>query len=329
MANTNTTAPEKSDARDFKASDLLKLAGLTYRQLHDWENRAGVMTSQRATGAGWRKFTAEEVAALCVCASLRRQFSFPLEKVGGLFGWLLSPPRDSLERFIADRGKQSLAVVESEVAQLRSLTGDALKKALADDRCRFVVSVYLQASLDALRVCPIRYAFSCARRGYTVYLYTDFEDSIILFEENMANVIVERFPTGPGIVCPLNTVFDEFLAAAGKSVLARDTLTKPLSAKWQELQNRIQLTEDEREVVGLIREKAYQRVTIHLNDGRIVRADVEEDLSKSGAAKRDRQILDAIKANDFSTVTVQKADGQIVRLSRKSTVKFDRVTGKT
>ena len=70
MSARDKTAQDESEARDFKASDLLKLAGLTYRQLSDWENRAGVLTSQRATDAGWRKFTVEELIALCVCASL-------------------------------------------------------------------------------------------------------------------------------------------------------------------------------------------------------------------------------------------------------------------
>lgn len=331
MAETNTTAPVETDSREFKASDLLKLAGLTYRQLHDWEHRAGVLSSQRATEEGWRKFTAEEVAALCVCAALQRQFSFPLAKVGRLHRWLLDASDDPIQVTFAERGKQSLAVVEGDVARLRSLTGEALKKALADDCCRFVVSEYMQAKADSLRVCPIRYAFHCASIGWTVYLYTNFEESTILFEENMVKVIAERLPDedGPVIICPLNKVFDEFLAAASKPVLTRDRLTKPFLATWQELQRRIQLTEDEREVVRLIREKAYQRVTIHLNDGRIVRADVEEDLSKSDAAKRDRQLLEAIKANDFATVTVQKADGRIVRLVRKSTIKFDKVTGET
>src|SRR6266404_4269957 len=32
----------------FKASDLLRLAGLTYRQLNDWENRAGVLAPASA-----------------------------------------------------------------------------------------------------------------------------------------------------------------------------------------------------------------------------------------------------------------------------------------
>jgi len=54
-------ATSKSGGRDFKASDLLKLAGLTYRRLQDWENRAGVMTSQRPrvrVGASsvWKRF---------------------------------------------------------------------------------------------------------------------------------------------------------------------------------------------------------------------------------------------------------------------------------
>jgi DNA-binding transcriptional MerR regulator len=325
----DATAPAESESRDFKASDLLQLAGLTYRQLHDWENRAGVLSSQRATAGGWRKFTVEQVLALCVCASLRRQFSVALEKLGRLLAWLLNAPPNSTDGIYAQRAKQDLQFLESEVAPLHSLTGEELKQVLADDRLRFIVSEYIQAKRDSWRECPIRYAARCIEQGETVYLYTDLTTSLILFEQNMANAIVERFPSGPVIILPLNSVLDELRTAAGKALLPRDKLAKPLSARWRDLQNRIQITENEREVLLLIREKTYQRVTVHLNDGRIVRADVEEDLSKSDAAKRDAQILRAIKEKDFSTVAVQKANGQIVRLTRKSTVKFDKVTGRT
>jgi DNA-binding transcriptional MerR regulator len=328
VPETNTTATIETSPREYKASDLLKLAGLTYRQLHDWENRAGAMAPQRATDAGWRKFTAEEVLALCVCASLRRQFSLPLEKVGGLFAWLLNAPSDSVDAFFAERGRLSLAMMKGKVEPLLSLKGEHWKEAVADEATRFFLTEYVQATLDSLRDCPIRYAYRAARFGHTVYLYTDLAKSLILFEENMANAIVERYATGPFIVCPLNAMFNETHSALGKPVLT-DGAVKPLAAKWQELQSRIRLADDECEVVRLIRDKVYQRVTLHLTDGRIVRADVEEDLTKSGAAKRDGEILRAIKDKDFATVTVQRTDGQIVRLVRKSTVKFDRVTGKT
>src|SRR5262245_53377402 len=91
MSEANTTASNEGSEKTFKASDLLKLAGLTYRQLSDWENRAGVLDSQRASEEGWRKFNLPEVYALCVCSDLRRRLGVPLDRLSSLYGWLIKP----------------------------------------------------------------------------------------------------------------------------------------------------------------------------------------------------------------------------------------------
>jgi hypothetical protein len=52
-------------------------------------------------------------------------------------------------------------------------------------------------------------------------------------------------------------------------------------------------------------------------------------LPKGESAKRDAEIVQAIRSRDFSTVTVITANGQVVSLLRKSTIKIDKVAGKT
>lgn len=68
----------RSDA-SFTASDLFELAGLTYRQLNDWESR-GAMSGERVKDKGWRRFTPREVFALMVCAEIKSKFGVPLER---------------------------------------------------------------------------------------------------------------------------------------------------------------------------------------------------------------------------------------------------------
>lgn len=315
--------------RTFKAGDLLKLIGLTYRQLNDWEDRAKIFEQRRSKSEGWRKFTPEEVTALAVCASLRRQFSLPLEKVGELYRWLLDASASPTENLFAQQGRDVVARIEREHPTLLAMTGEARRKSLADDASRYLLTEYLNAKLNSQRVCPIRYAFLSAKfTGEYVYLYTDFEAKMILFEENLAHAFALRLGKKPAIVCPLNNVFDELLIDMGKSPLERDKNTPSLMDRWKQLESRVQVTRDEEEVLRLLRSKRYQRVTVHLKDGQVLRADCEGELPKAEATKHNAQILNAVADGGYCTVMIQKRDGQIVRLTRTDTMKFQRGGGK-
>lgn len=322
---TPPEANESSGTNDqtFKAGDLLKLIGLTYRQLNDWENRAKIFDQQRAKTEGWRKFTGEEALALAVCASLRRQLSLPLEKVGWLYRWLMDASGDPEEVRRAEMGRVLATHIERDYPDLFRRTGEKSKTGTIDDATRFFRDEYANAKLDSYRACPIRYAYFSAKFACEpVYLYTDFETRMILFEQNLVSAIAMRFKTNPVVICPLNSVFDEFLKATGKPLLGDDKKPSSTFDEWKERESRVQITADEQEILRLLRSKQYQRVTVHLKDGRLLRADIEEELPKVEAAKLNGQILDSIQEGRFTTVSVQKGDGAILRLLRKSTVKF-------
>ncbi len=70
--STNETPP------DMRAADVQKAAGLSYRQLNDWDAKGAVPGEREAEGK-WRKFTPRAVFTLMVCAALRRQFGAPVE----------------------------------------------------------------------------------------------------------------------------------------------------------------------------------------------------------------------------------------------------------
>src|SRR5690348_15893966 len=63
----------------LRSRDVRRLAGLACRQINDWENRAGVIESDRTTADGWREFHFDEVAALAICGRVRDSFGVPLD----------------------------------------------------------------------------------------------------------------------------------------------------------------------------------------------------------------------------------------------------------
>jgi DNA-binding transcriptional MerR regulator len=71
-------AQESGDA--FTAGEVREAAGLSYRQLNDWDHR-GVLPRQPGRGEGWRRFSPRDLFALMVCAELRRQFGVPVERL--------------------------------------------------------------------------------------------------------------------------------------------------------------------------------------------------------------------------------------------------------
>jgi DNA-binding transcriptional MerR regulator len=70
----------ESGGRVFTARDAEELAGMTYRQLNDWDAR-GAVPGERAGNAGWRKFSPRDLFAIMVCSEIRRRFGVPVESL--------------------------------------------------------------------------------------------------------------------------------------------------------------------------------------------------------------------------------------------------------
>src|SRR5262245_49642497 len=62
----------------YTAADLKRAAGLSYRQINEWDQK-GVLPESRIDEAGWRKFSPRDIFALMVCGEIRRQFGVPVE----------------------------------------------------------------------------------------------------------------------------------------------------------------------------------------------------------------------------------------------------------
>jgi DNA-binding transcriptional MerR regulator len=323
-------SPDDVD-QTFTAGDLKRLIGLTYRQLNDWEKRAGALDSQREGNEGWRKFSAEHMLALAVCASLRRQFSLPLEKLGELRRWLMGAREDKhMERF-AKEGELISKGFEEDFSELFDETGSFRIEALDDDFNRFIFQQHIQARLNIMRRWPIRYAYQSAKVfGETVYLYTDCEDTFMLYyEKNLSQLIALRALDRPILIVPLNKLFDGINKALGQSPIKQDKFGAPYSEELRALNEREEVTEDERKVLELIRDRSFTRVNLVTDKGKVLRAETEGEISDAELRKQAKQIVSAVSAGDFATVSVQQANGEVVRLVRKEKHKFAPATGKT
>ncbi|MBP9115198.1 MAG: MerR family transcriptional regulator [Acidimicrobiia bacterium] len=77
----------------LKASDVRENAGLSYRQLNDWESR-GALPEDDDRGAGWRNYTPREVFVVMVMSELRKQYGIPVEKLKYIKDFMLQEGAD-------------------------------------------------------------------------------------------------------------------------------------------------------------------------------------------------------------------------------------------
>ncbi|MBN1573617.1 MAG: MerR family transcriptional regulator [Deltaproteobacteria bacterium] len=77
----------------LKASDVQKCAGISYRQLNDWDSK-GIISSSRKKKAGWRTFSTKEVFMLMICKEIRDKFGTPLESLGFIKSFMLQDKAD-------------------------------------------------------------------------------------------------------------------------------------------------------------------------------------------------------------------------------------------
>ena len=80
----------------FTAGDVKHAAGLSYRQLNDWDAK-GALPNCRKQEAGWRKFRVRELFVLMVCSEVRKRFCVPLERLAWLKSFMLQQRADHFQ----------------------------------------------------------------------------------------------------------------------------------------------------------------------------------------------------------------------------------------
>ena len=87
---------ESEQNQQFSASDVQHLAGLSYRQLNDWEAR-GIGGTNDDRGAKWRRYSPKQIFALMVCAEFRKRFGIPVERLGFVQQFMFQDDADHLQ----------------------------------------------------------------------------------------------------------------------------------------------------------------------------------------------------------------------------------------
>jgi hypothetical protein len=83
----------------FTAGDVKNAAGMSYRQLNDWDAK-GALPGQREQESGWRKFLPKEIFAIMVCKEIRDRFGTSLESLRFVRNFMLQDGADHLKAAI-------------------------------------------------------------------------------------------------------------------------------------------------------------------------------------------------------------------------------------
>lgn len=82
--------PEDSDDDAlYTTGDIGRLAGMSYRQLSDWDSK-GVLPGSTGPKSSWRRYTPREVFVILVLSKLRKQFGVPVDRLGFVREFMLS-----------------------------------------------------------------------------------------------------------------------------------------------------------------------------------------------------------------------------------------------
>jgi hypothetical protein len=87
---------ERTDEeRVFSPRDVQGTAGLSSRQMNDWDAR-GALPHDRASGTAWRRYSSREVFTILTCAEIRRRFGVPVERLKWVQDFMLQDGADHL-----------------------------------------------------------------------------------------------------------------------------------------------------------------------------------------------------------------------------------------
>lgn len=84
-----------SDRSEFSAAETMKAAGITARQLRDWDAK-GATRATRQGPEGWRRLSPSAAFAVVVCSAIRKQFGVPIEGLGFVTSCMLEDGTDRL-----------------------------------------------------------------------------------------------------------------------------------------------------------------------------------------------------------------------------------------
>lgn len=94
---------------EFTPAHVRNAAGLTYRQINQWEEN-GVLPRDSERGRSWRRFGAREMFAILICAELRKRFDTPYEDLAWLQARIVNDAVDPLRLSLDEMAARATAV---------------------------------------------------------------------------------------------------------------------------------------------------------------------------------------------------------------------------
>jgi len=176
------------------------------------------------------------------------------------------------------------------------------------------------------------YSLRMMRMGFCVYLMTDLKEFFVMdtdleFEDLFRLGVFRGDDPQSYIFIKVNPLVNRMLNMKNlSSIKINEEVYDSLHEFSQQSTTR---TNEERELLKLIRNKAYKRITAHLKGAKIFQVDTEEELGEEFRSKQDKELLKIIKEKKYQTIFLQKHDNKIVRISRKSTIKYKKATEKS
>ncbi len=248
---------ETDEPRIFTARHVGAIAGLSYRQLNVWD-QVGVLPEGRSDGTGWRRFSPRELFQIMVCAEIRRRLGVPLESLRYVRDFML---RDGHNHFKA-------------AVDLIAFSGAAVLL-LTDFRGTFVMDTELEFE-DMMRLGYFggehEEAFALVKINPIVNRMLSFlKNPIQLPLHGAARELLRRYHLE---LRPVTPEQQEVLDIISSGSFDRLELTLGESGQIKRIYGTQQLdSKKAEEIASLVREGAFQRVTVVQHGGEIRRVE--------------------------------------------------------
>jgi hypothetical protein len=238
----------------YSASDVRDVAGLSYRQMNDWEGRGALLGSREAE-AGWRKFSFLELFILLVCNELRRNFGVSVDSLR----WL--------QKFMRQNGANHF------VAAAEIMNRGMVVLLLTDLKTTFIMNSDLDIG-DFLHLGGVRnenaQAFVLLKLNPLVNsLLRHVDEPVELKIQHQTYRVFREIQGGLSIKSPEEMHVLQLLRDRHFSRVSVETESGEIVRLEAESNHSIRNAAD---LIALIDEHRYQTVTVTTQDGKIVKA---------------------------------------------------------
>lgn len=216
-----------------------------------------------------------------------------LEKTEGKFKWRKFSEKDMVYLDLLKDLKN--AGLKSEDLQIA-------KRLFYDESEVDILGILLVGSMRNLKV-----AFSIG-----------FKTKLTIGTQEDINALIE-YSNSPVVVATLGTSYlkrlTEMLFNTESEIAVNKVLgIKPISEE---------LTEQEKEIIGYLRDGGYKKITIELrSDEKYILQAVGNTWECNGKEITEKEVLDSIKDKPFASITLCKRDGKVVSYYQQDTIKI-------